>query len=119
MKFRTLKVAAVGAAALGLVLTATPAQAYTSTRFTHAPSGCWGSVVWFGESWISGSSSIASTSESGNPCFATQVSAAVRNGGTVVSGRNYGTNYASASYGAVNWATMGGSHSFGNAWGNS
>jgi hypothetical protein len=118
MKFRTLKVAAVGAAVLGLVLTAAPAQAYTSTKFTHAPSNCWGSVEWFGSSWFSGNTSLASTSENNNPCFSQQVSSAVRlaNGASV--NRRYDYNYASSSYSEMSWS-FGGYHSFGNASGSS
>lgn len=125
MKIRK-SVAAAGVAAvcaIGLIGSAVPANAYSSTNFYNSPGSCWGGVVWGGSSYYSGStSSYASTTEQNNPCLQYQVSAAVRWNPTnsVVGARKYGWNYVVASYGAYDSAwRYGGSHSFGGAWGNS
>lgn len=115
-KFLRTGLAAV-VAVLTMVGLSTPAHAYSSVNFYNGPAGCWGSVVWGGSSWYSGTVSYASTDEHNNPCFAVPVKAAVKNhwAGTwgptqtayyhVVSSQN-GSN-------PSNWNNYGGWHKWG------
>ncbi|MDQ4502611.1 hypothetical protein [Sinomonas sp. ASV322] len=126
MKKRITALVVAATASVGLVMTAVPAQAYSSRLFQNAPSGCWGGVQWTGSSYYSGGLSYASTGERNNPCWLQGVSAAVTNNfirpGEVVGPRYAGYWHVVSGFGAsnpYNWSQFGGSHSFGNAWGNS
>ncbi len=126
MRGKMVTLASSAAICVALALTAAPAEAYSSQLFRNAPSGCWGAAQWSGSSYRDGALSFASTSERSNPCWIQQVSAAVTNNhlrpGAVVGPRFSGFNFVRSWYGAANpydWSQFGGSHSFGNAWGNS